>query len=73
MTTLADILSKRANQPLGGSNPIRFIELYGAQEVLISFYEPDPATTRVNFYYNSRRNKLYQKLNTKPVPVWKQI
>jgi hypothetical protein len=71
---LAEILNHRYAHPVGtGSNPIRFVELYGGREVLISAIEPDPATARSNYYYNSRHNRLYKRLMTKPKPVWKVI
>ncbi|MHC4791834.1 MAG: hypothetical protein ACYS8Y_10450 [Planctomycetota bacterium] len=56
----ANVLSRRAAEPLGGGLPLRFMELRGAQFVEQSFFEPDPTTFRSQFYYNTRLNKLYQ-------------
>lgn len=66
-------LGIRSEQPIGGGNPTRYLELAGAKFVTESFYEPDPITFRDQFYYNVRINKLFKKINTKPAPVWKQI
>jgi len=65
-------LGIRSEQPIGGGNPPRFLELAGAKFVTESFYEPDPITFRDQFYYNARINKLFKKINSKPNPVWKQ-
>jgi hypothetical protein len=69
----ANVLSRRAAEPLGGGLPLRFMELRGAQFVEQSFFEPDPVTFRNQFYYNTRLNKLFKKINSKPRPVWKQV
>lgn len=71
---LAEVINHRYSQPVGsGSNPARFVELYGGREVFISFTEPDPVTARSDYYYNSRHNRLYKRLQTIPKPVWKVI
>jgi hypothetical protein len=70
---LSNTLSLRTQHPIGGGNPLRYVELVGAKFVEQSFFEPDPRTFRDQFYYNTRLNKLYKKINSKPDPVWKQI
>lgn len=67
------ILFKRNRFEIGGGNPQRYMELAGAAQVPMSFNEPDPRTFRSQFYYNTRMNRLYKKLNTKPWPVWKLV
>jgi hypothetical protein len=47
-----------------GYNCNRFVELAGGREVPIQFYEPDPNTFRLNYYYNSRLNILYKKVRS---------
>lgn len=68
-----DIVSQRNNHQIGGGTPIQFIELTGGVLVPQSFYEPDPSTYRYQFYYNARLNRLFKKLSTTPVPVWKAV
>jgi len=70
---VANVVSRRASEPLGGGLPLRFMELRGAHFVDQLFYEPDPVTFRSQFYYNTRINKLFKKINSKPRPVWKQV
>jgi len=70
---LSDIISKRNLHPLGGGNPHRFVELVGGKFAEQLHYEPDPETFRDQFYYNTRLNRLYKKLKTKPKPVWKSV
>jgi hypothetical protein len=47
--------------------------LFGNSLVSLSFCEPDPRTHRGDYYYNSRLDRLYVKIKTGPVPVWKTI
>lgn len=70
---LSATLGVRGQHPLGGGNPLQFVELRDAKFVEQLFYEPDPKTFRDQFYYNTRLNKLFKKLQTKPHPVWKQV
>ena len=65
------IFSKRNLHAIGGGNPLQYIERGGAKIVTQSYYEPDPVTFRDQFYYNTRLNRLFKKINTKPTPVWK--
>jgi hypothetical protein len=68
-----DVLDKRTKHAIGGGNPLRYVELKGAKFVEQMFYEPDPITFRDQFYYNTRLNKLFKKIGTSPVPVWKMV
>lgn len=70
---LATTLSNRDLHPIGGGNPNRYVELAGGKFVQQVYYEPDPITFRDQFYYNARQNRLFKKINTKPVPVWKVV
>lgn len=70
---IANVVSRRNNEPIGGGLPLRFMELRGAHFVDQLFYEPDPTTFRSQFYYNTRLNKLFKKINSSPRPVWKQV
>lgn len=70
---LSETIRRRDLHPIGGGNPIQFIELEGGKMVQQIYYEPDPTTFRDQFYYNARLNLLFKKLNTKPVPVWKIV
>jgi len=73
MGVLHDIIEKRGRSGIG-HNPIRFIERFGAKEVPIMSYEPDPTTFRDEYYYNSRINVLFRKLPTDDDRVvWKRI
>ena len=58
-----DVLDRRGKATVGG-NPHRFIELVGGREVLYQSHEPDPATTREFFYYNTRNNMLFKRVET---------
>lgn len=63
----------RGNPGIGGS-PINFIEKIGADKIQVSFYEPNPLTSRTTYYYNCRQNILYkrQKLN-RFYAVWHSV
>lgn len=65
--------TNRDLHPIGGGNPLRYVELGGAKFVQQIYYEPDPKTFRDQFYYNARLNKLFKKINSKPDPVWKVV
>ena len=69
----SDTFQKRYLHPVGGGNSLRYVELGGARFVEQVYYEPDPRTFRDQFYYNARQNRLFKKLNTKPVPIWKVV
>ena len=72
---LRDIKRQRDTvKPLTGSTalPLALMErLYNLGSVPISAYEPDPRTHREDYYYNSKLNRLYVKVKTSPVPVWR--
>ena len=72
---LRDIKRQRdALKPLSGSTnlPLTLMErLFGLESVPILSNEPDPRTHREDYYYNSRLNRLYVKVKTSPVPVWR--
>ncbi len=54
-------------------NSLPFRRLAGVDEVPLWAYEPDPRTFRGKYYYNTRLNRLYQKITTTEIPYWKQI
>lgn len=56
-----------------GTIPYRFIELFGGRPVVISFYEPDPNTSRSEFYYNSRENQLFKRCQARNRFFWKPV
>jgi len=73
---LADLIARRSKGRIGtGTNPLRFQELVGAEEVPFSSYEPDPVTSRSEWYYNTRHNVLFKRIptirNGMPSAVWK--
>ena len=69
---LTEILSRR-NTSLAGGSPMRFLELYGRRFVPLNFIEPDPSTSRSDFYYNTRQNVLYKRITAGQRFVWKRI
>jgi len=63
-------------RPRVGSNdiPLAMAEkLFNIKPVEILSVEPDPRYFDGYYYYNSKLNKLYRKLSTTPVPVWRPI
>jgi hypothetical protein len=70
---LEDILSKRGKASDFYGHTHNFIELFGGKAVLMSFYEPNPDTTRDSFYYNTRENRLFKKLRAVDRYVWKPV
>ena len=60
---LADILSRRNPITVGG-NPTRFVELVNGQEIPLSWYEPSAETSRSEYYYNTRSNMLFKRVQT---------
>lgn len=70
---LVDILN-HYNWSRPGGNPHRFIELFGGEMVECLWYEPDPNTSRSEFYYNTRLNKIFRKKHLgSGVYIWKNI
>jgi hypothetical protein len=78
MTFLEDLFARRAPINVGG-NPHRFIELVGGREVPLISYEPDPVTFRDKYYYNTRLNSLFLKVEAfnpckdRKVFYWKKV
>jgi hypothetical protein len=73
MTTVGNILAHRGD-PTIGYNPHRFIELYGGELIPVSNYEPDPQTSRYDYYYNSRTNQLFKRIKIDgeaPIYYWR--
>lgn len=59
---IEDILDRRGNVTIGG-NPISLIaELHGGAMVELTAFEPDPATCREPYYYNTALNSLYKRV-----------
>ncbi len=63
-TFLAD-LAERRGRPSPGYNPVWFVELWGGTVVEATAFEPDPATHRHDYYYNTETNTLYKKVVTR--------
>ena len=73
-TVLETAIDLRSQFPLGGGNPLQFVELANGRVVPKLFYEPDPSSFRNEYYYNSRLNRLYRKLATRDFKVvWKFV
>ena len=74
----SDISERRGKIQVSG-NPINFMKLVGAKEVLHQFWTPDPNTARETYFYNTRTNKLYKRhdvinhLTGEPSKVWKLV
>lgn len=73
MTPFEEIVSRRSkfSQPI--PTPHNFITLFGGQPVEVLAFEPEAASHRGMFYYNSRENVLYKKLVVTPFHVWKPV
>lgn len=70
MTVLNDIFQKR-QQPTVGGLPFQFKNLFGSNDIIISFYYPDPLTSRSKYWYDSRNNILYVKrIIRKSYAIW---
>ena len=48
-------------------------KLYDILPVAMASIEPDPRTFRNKHYYNSKTNRLYVRIETDSVPVWRPI
>jgi len=73
---IADVLERRGTKTstvngnkkvinaatLQGNNGVRLLELYGAELIEPTSFEPDPATHRGEYYYNANTNRLYKKV-----------
>lgn len=77
-SSIDDLFARRKPITTGG-NPINFVELVGGKDILYLWYQPDPITTRDQFWYDTRNNILYRKFKIKePVTggdtfYWRQI
>lgn len=60
MTFLEDLAQRRGKITVGG-NPNTFVELTGGVTIPYMWHEPDPATARVPYYYNTRINVLFKQ------------
>jgi hypothetical protein len=47
--------------------------LFGFGDIPKLTYEPDARYAHERYYYNTRLNRLYVKVDTEPVPVWRPI
>jgi hypothetical protein len=56
----SELAAARGKPGIGGM-PLNFIERLGANMVTVSFSEPDPLSSRTEYYYNSRQNTLYKR------------
>lgn len=65
---LTDLFDRRGSKQVVGYNPIRFLELHGARIVEPEATEPDAATYRGEYYYNTTLNALYRKVVTHKEP-----
>lgn len=64
MTTnefLDDLFARRGIDTVH-SETARLLELYGAEIIEPTAFEPDPNTHRSDFYYNAVNNVLYKKV-----------
>lgn len=62
---------KPANAALLSHN---FIELVNGKPILMTFVEPDPETSHVQFYYHTRENQLYKRMQAADQRyIWKLI
>lgn len=76
---VTEVVRKRG-KPSQGYNPHRFVELHGGTMVEPTAHEPDPATHRQDYYYNSVTNALYKRIYDRYEPKngiivahWKMI
>jgi hypothetical protein len=60
--TFLEELGQRRGRPTPGGNPLRFIELADGEEVPQQHWEPDANTFRTPYYYNTRMNVLFKKV-----------
>jgi hypothetical protein len=74
---LADLMTRRGAITASGNANRLGIELNGGRVVEMTPFEPDAATYRNWYYYNTASNVLMRKIivSSKPVVVayWKQI
>jgi hypothetical protein len=68
---LESIFSRRGGGR--GGNSHRTVELFDGKMVPTLNNEPDPDTFREDWYYNTRRNKLYKRIPQAGFLVWKNV
>jgi len=78
MSDFFEDLSHRRGIFKGGTPfDARIVELNGGQMVHLTQFEPDPATFRDEYYYNTVRNVLYKKsqdtVDGFVVATWKKV
>lgn len=61
---LVDLYNRRLNDEIGGIS-VRTVELYGGVVVEPTAFEPDPVTSRDEYYYNAVTNALYKRIVTR--------
>jgi hypothetical protein len=68
-----DLAAARGKPSIGGL-PVEFVELYGAENIDISFHIPDPLTAHRNYFYDARNNVLYfRKVISENYVIWQPI
>ena len=78
MNTLDEIGYFRGAPTVGG-NPHHFVELVGGKEVPMVSHEPSADTFRSQYYYNTRQNMLFLKVQgtnpktKQPSLYWKKV
>jgi len=79
MALLDDVARYRGN-PSPGGLPLTMVEMLGGKPVPFSNTVPDANTFRDEYYYNSRQNILYKKMDAPAIgctinafKVWKAI
>ena len=72
MNLLEEIVEHRG-KITPGANPNRFVELAGGREVPILFHIPDAETFREKYYYNSRLNSLFLRVDVLNGRYWKKV
>lgn len=58
---LEDLYNRRLNNDIGGVG-VRSVELYGGHVIEPTAFEPDPVTSRDEYYYNANTNALYKRI-----------
>lgn len=77
---LLDDLARYRGNPTPGGVALTLVEFIGGKPVQFSNIVPDPNTFRDEYYYNSRQNILYKKIDAPAIgctknasKVWKAI
>lgn len=58
---LAELYNRRLNDDIGDI-PTRTVERYGGTIIEPTAFEPDPVTSRDEYYYNAITNALYKRI-----------